>query len=421
LLSIAPAPDFHESDRIYVAYVGETAAGGGAGDIHVDAFRRSGAAVVREPVLSIPHSAEPDLYGGQLQFGPDGALYASFGDGGGVGDPFNDAQNVGTLLGKLIRIYPYPDSGAVYVVPGDNPFVGKGAFDEIWSYGLRDPWRFSFDRLNGDLVIADRGESQREEINLAPHEAGAPAGKGYNFGWDCREGSLEYGGETHEGCSVPEVLTDPVFEYSSQDLGGGGAHGCAITGGYVVRDESVPDLYGRYLYGDLCTGAVRSIDLSRVDPGATDRAEPALGVTPSTLSSFGEDSCGRVYIVTRTGQIDRIVGAQPNRCGLAAAQPSKAKRPKRTVVALRARRGEGDSPRVLLKARVRPCLENRFRRLVLMRDGYRTANKRVKGRCVVRFRARVVARRATFRALLSPRRGDARVLSRVVVVHRSGD
>jgi glucose/arabinose dehydrogenase len=416
LLSIAPAPDFGLSGRVYVAYTGTSAAGGVTGDIHVDSFRHSGGALIREPVLTVPHATEPDLNGGQLQFGPDGALYASFGDGGGTGDPFDDAQDVSNLLGKLIRIYPYPGTETPYVVPGDNPFVGTGAFDEIWSYGLRDPRRFSFDRLTEDLVIADRGESAREEINFAPDEAGAPAGKAYNFGWDCREGSIEYPGDQSDKCTDTEGLTDPAFEYSSADPGGGGAYGCSITGGYVVRDASVPDLYGRYLYGDLCTGQVRSIDLTASSPGSTDRAEPALATTPSTLSSFGEDSCGRVYIVTRIGQIDRIVGAQPNRCGLAApAPPAAKKRRRKPRVGLRALRRKGDPSRMLIKARVRPCVENRGRTLILKRDGRRLAKRRLKGRCVLRFGARVEDR-TTFRALL--RLGGGGIArSRRVVVH----
>jgi glucose/arabinose dehydrogenase len=133
LLSIAPAPDFHSSDRLYVAYTGELAAGGLAGDVHIDSFRHSNGALVREPVLSVPHSLEPDQNGGQVQFGPEGGLYASFGDGGGDGDPFDNAQDLQTPLGKLIRVYPYPGDTPSYVVPGDNPFVGKAAFDEIWS------------------------------------------------------------------------------------------------------------------------------------------------------------------------------------------------------------------------------------------------------------------------------------------------
>jgi hypothetical protein len=417
LLSIAPAPDFHSSDHLYVAYTGEVAAGGEAGDIHIDSFRHSKGVLIREPILSVPHSGEPDQNGGQVQFGPEGALYASFGDGGGDGDPFDNAQDLETLLGKLTRIYPFPGTTTSYVVPGDNPFVGTAAFDEIWSLGLRDPWRFSFDRLSGDLVIADRGENSREEIDLAPRLAGEAGGRGTNYGWDCQEGSIDYTGDSSETCTKKSPpLTDPVFDYPDQDPGDGSAHGCSITGGYVVRDQSVPDLYGRYLYGDFCLGAVRSIVLTAADPSSTDRPEPALSVSPSSLSSFGEDSCGRIYIVTRFGPVYRVVGDQPNACGQVASTPLPRAAPRRrTVVALRVWHGSRDLSIVRINARVTPCAENRRRRLILKQDGKRLASKRVRGRCVVGFRARV-ERRASFRALLPLGRGAGTVRSRTVLV-----
>ncbi len=422
LLSIVPAPDFHRTDRLYVAYTGELAAGTQAGDIHVDSFRHVAGALIREPILAMPHSLEPDQNGGQLQFGPEGALYASFGDGGGIGDPFNDAQDLESLLGKLIRIYPYPESNPPYVVPADNPFVHKAAFDEIWSLGLRDPWRFSFDRAGGDLVIADRGEETREEIDLGPRLVGKPGGRGANYGWDCREGSLPYGGDSSESCKELVDLIDPVFEYPDEDPQDGTAHGCSITGGYVARDPSVPDLAGRYLYGDLCTGVVRSLVLHAPSPAATDRAEPALSVPPSSgLISFGEDACGRVYIVTEAGPIYRIVGDGPRSCdALPPRTPLGPAARRRTVVAIRAWHGSRDRSIVRINARVRPCAENRHRRLILKRDGRMVASRRVRGRCVVGFKVQVEDR-AVFRALLPAHRGAGAARSRRVVVRGPQD
>ena len=414
LLSIAPAPDFHTSDRLYVAYTGKVAAGGEAGDIHIDSFRHSAGALVREPILDVPHSDEPNHNGGQLQFGPDGRLYASFGDGGGGGDPFDNGQDLETLLGKMIRIDPRPGAGLPsYVVPGDNPFIGMPAFDEIWSYGLRNPWRFSFDRGSGDMVIGDRGQNAREEIDLAPRLAGTVGGTGANYGWDCREGLIEYSGDSSEACGKTIGFIDPVFDYPHEDQQDGSAHGCSITGGYVVRDESVPDLYGRYLYGDFCLGAVRSIDLTAADPRSTDRAEPDLSVASLSLNSFGEDSCGRVYIVTRGGAVYRVVGGQPSPCDSAATTPEVKSRRRIPAVTLRLRRGR--VPFVRIHARVRPCAGNRGRRVILKRDGRRFARKRVIGRCVVRFRVPVRGR-ASFRALLPLGPGAGTVRSRKLVV-----
>lgn len=416
LLSIAPAPDFHHSGRVYVAYTGEAAAGDLAGDIHVDAFHHGGGARVRERILSVPHSLNADGNGGQLQFGPENALYASFGDGGGAGDPFDDAQHLERLLGKLIRIYPVPGNLPSYVVPADNPFIGQAAEDEIWSYGLRDPRRFSFDRDTGDMVISDVGQDAREEINLAPRLAGAAGGGGVNYGWDCQEGTIPFSGESSAACSETIPLTDPVFDYPHAAPPDGGAHGCSIVGGYVVRDETVPELYGRYLYGDYCVGAVRSIDLTAANPHSTDRAEPTLSVQPSVLTSFGEDSCGRLYITTRIGAVYRLVGGQSNACGLRSTPPPSATpRLRRPVVGLRAPRNRRDPSKVLIKARVRPCVENRGRRLILKRNGSRFARKRVRGRCVVKVRVRV-KRRTSFRALLPLGRGAGTVRSRRVVV-----
>jgi hypothetical protein len=249
----------------------------------------------RRPLLTIEHSEFSDHYGGQLQFGPDGYLYISTGDGGCCGDPLENAQDLESLLGKVLRIDPRPSGGDPYSIPPDNPFVGEPGEDEIWSYGLRNPWRFSFDRLTWDLVIGDVGEDAWEEIDYAP----APTvGRGMNFGWDCREGMHDY---EPEGCTGP--FAEPVFEYPNDETT------CSITGGYVVRDPTLGDLYGRYLYADLCASELRSLELNA--PLGSDRFEHGLGFP----ASFGEDSCARLYVMSfAMPQVYRLTGSEAPDC-----------------------------------------------------------------------------------------------------------
>ena len=224
-------------------------------------------------------------YGGSMQFGPDGLLYIGTGDGGSPGDSLGNAQSLGSLLGKILRIDPF--SGDPYAIPPTNPFVGvAGARPEIFAYGLRNPWRFSFDRATGDLVIGDAGESRREEIDYLP----APVPGGIDFGWNAYEGSLPFSGAPDPGA------TPPVFEYPHD----GGA--CVIVGGIVVRDPVVSTLTGRYIYGDWCTGQIHSLALGA--SGATDDQNTQLNVP--LLSSFGEDAGGCVYAVSLLGTVDRI-------------------------------------------------------------------------------------------------------------------
>ena len=250
-------------------------------------------------MLTVDHPVRANHNGGQLQFGPDGYLYIATGDGGGRGDPDGNAQDLESLLGKLLRIDPDPGSaGAPYTVPSDNPFAGAGtARPEIWSYGLRNPFRFSFDSLTGALVIADVGQGEREEVDYRP----APeAGRGANFGWNCREGLIAYP-EAPSSCSGLSIYTDPIYDYSHA-LGR-----CSITGGYVARAPGLADLFGRYVFADLCTGEIFSLDPS--EPPAPDgaRVEP---VSVGTPSSFGEDSCGRLYVASlQTGVVSRFTGS----------------------------------------------------------------------------------------------------------------
>lgn len=407
LLSVAPAPDFAASARFFAAYTGNTAAGGDEGDIHVDAFRHDGGTLVREPILTIGHAAMPNHNGGQLQLGPDGYLYVSTGDGGGGGDPLGSGQSLATLLGKILRIEPR-----------------AGATAEIWSYGLRNPWRFSFDRLTGDMAIADVGQGLREEVDLAPSPAaGVVGGAGANYGWNCREGAIEYP-SAPESCDGATGFTDPVFDYPHADPGGGQAHGCSITGGYVVRDASLGGLYGRYVYADFCIGEVRSLVLPATAGGrATDDRSEGIGVANPT--SFGEDSCGRIYVVSNGGAVYRLVGEQPASCpgagsnGQSGSLPSQAafaKKGKRPLVRLRvASRGDGTGRGLLLTARVLPCVGQEGASVQLNRGGRRLAAKPLGKRCHARFRT-AVARRATFRALLRGADGGTPVRSRRLVV-----
>ncbi len=314
MLSIAPAPDFESSGRIYATYTGTPQAGGAEGDVHLDSFRPNpaGAAPIREPILSVGHAQEANHNGGQLQFGPDGHLYMSLGDGGGTGDPFENGQDTEELLGKILRIDPHPGQAPAYSIPAGNPFAGTAGRDEIWAYGLRNPWRFSFDRATGDMVIADVGQSAREEIDIATSPvAGVVGGAGANYGWNCREGFIAYTNSA-AACATASGFTEPVFDYPHSDPGGGAAFGCSIIGGYVVRDASLGNLYGRYLYTDYCSKEIRSLVLPRGGGFASgDRSE---GLTVEKPTSFGEDACGRVYVASASGPVYRLEGPVPADC-----------------------------------------------------------------------------------------------------------
>jgi glucose/arabinose dehydrogenase len=236
-----------------------------------------------------------------IAFGPaDNYLYIGFGDGGDANDPGDRAQNPGELLGKLLRIdisiddFPL-DNLRNYGIPSDNPLVGQmGALGEIWSIGLRNPWRFSFDRQTRDLYVADVGQSAREEVNASTFASGA--GKGLNYGWKIMEGSICR--PPTMGCSMIG-LTLPVAEYDHS------AGACSITGGYVYRGTAVPALQGTYFYGDYCAGFVRSFKL---DNGiATDQADWMTLRPGGSITSFGEDAAGELYIMTQQGGLFRIV------------------------------------------------------------------------------------------------------------------
>jgi glucose/arabinose dehydrogenase len=294
LLSIAFAPDYATSGLFYVYFTDNH------GDLRIRQYSRSpntplaAAKGSGRGVMKIEHSRFPNHNGGQLQFGPDGKLYIGTGDGGGSGDPSENAQDGGSLLGKLLRINPGRGGGnRSFGVPARNPYAkarkGRGA---VFAKGLRNPWRFSFDRETGNLVIGDVGENRREEIDYETIKSA----RGANFGWDAFEGFARF--KSPEASAPPNRHDRPIHDYPT--AGGN----CAITGGYVVRDPELPSLSGRYLYADFCAGEIRSLipELG----GARDDGPVGLGRLEQ-LSSFGEDAAGHVYAASLQGGVYRFV------------------------------------------------------------------------------------------------------------------
>jgi glucose/arabinose dehydrogenase len=289
LLGLAFAPDYVRSGLFYVDY---TSAGG---DIEIVQYRRSASSpnrvdpVSARTVLRIEHHTFPNHNGGQLAFGPEGDLYIGVGDGGSEDDPDNNGQNTDTPLGKILRIAPKPGGG--YTIPSTNPFVGQaGKRPEIWAYGLRNPWRFSFDRTSGAMIIGDVGQDQQEEVDLVP----AGSGAGANYGWSVWEGDRRNKPGTAAHAIAPTLVASHSDGY------------CAIIGGYVVRDRSLPSLYGRYLFGDYCRPKIESVEFA--DGKAS--GLKATGLKVSATSSLGEDARGRIYITSLNGPLYRIAAAR---------------------------------------------------------------------------------------------------------------
>jgi glucose/arabinose dehydrogenase len=286
LLSVAFAPDYSRTGLFYVNFTDRN------GDTRVQEFRRSSAnpnradRASRRNVLFVDQPY-PNHNGGLNLFGPDRLLYIGFGDGGSGGDPQNRAQNLDTLLGKILRIDPRRSGSKPYRSPTSNPFAGRSGRDEIYAYGLRNPWRFSFDRKTGDLYIGDVGQNRFEEIDYAKRGTA----RGNNYGWSCFEGKSRY--DSSRSC--PNAVS-PVLIYP---LTGGN---CAVSGGVVVRDPGLPQLAGRYVYGDTCRGQIRTFRIS----GGTATGDRALGPKVSNLSSFGEDARGRVYLTSLDGPVYRL-------------------------------------------------------------------------------------------------------------------
>ncbi|MGQ0557642.1 MAG: PQQ-dependent sugar dehydrogenase [Nitrospiraceae bacterium] len=289
LLGLAFDPNYNANGQFYVHYTDAT------GAITIARFLRSSTNPnVANPnsqviLVSIPHPNFANHNGGMLAFGPDGCLYAAVGDGGSSGDPSNNAQNLRSRLGKLLRIDP-TTPGTACTSGTVNPFVLSGGDQLVWSYGLRNPWRFSFD--GADLYIGDVGQTAREEINVSQ---GPNAGRGLNYGWRLMEGLACFNPATN--CNNG-TLTLPIIDYTHDN----GA--CSVTGGYVYRGTALPVIQGTYFHADFCAGFVRSFRFN--NGSALDQTEWPL-LAASSITSFGQDGLGELYILTRGGTVSRIV------------------------------------------------------------------------------------------------------------------
>jgi glucose/arabinose dehydrogenase len=286
LLGLTFSPD---GARMYVHYTNKS------GDTRLDEYAMSGNAVdtaSRRQLLAVDQP-QPNHNGGELDFGPDGLLYLGLGDGGGAGDsgsghaPGGNGQSLETMLGKILRIDPTPSGGSQYTIPPGNPFADGGGLPEIWAYGLRNPWRFTWDRESGDMWIADVGQNAWEEVDFLP----AGEGAGANFGWNRLEGTHPFQGE------APRDAVPPILEYP---LDGGGA--CAAIGGYVYRGSNIPALSGAYVYSDYCDSTVRA--LVEQDGMVADRRD--LGVSANQITAFGEDQEGELYVLSQGDGLRRI-------------------------------------------------------------------------------------------------------------------
>jgi glucose/arabinose dehydrogenase len=312
LLGLAFAPDYSTSGKLYVFYTARPPVGAvvraNGSDLVISELQRANAdadhvdPASERVLLRIPHRLGEFENGGQLRFGPDGQLWIGTGDGGGDNDPFRNAQRVDpatndaargadALLGKILRVDPRPGDGCggACTIPATNPGFAQR---EVWALGLRNPWRFSFDRLTGDLVIADVGNSVFEELDLAP---GPDRGRGANYGWPAFEGTARVAGTDAPpaGC-----CTAPVLERAHAQPDGYNA----IIGGVVVRDPGLPALAGRYLYANLSSGLIQAVRLG----GGTVFDDRSTGLRAPALTSFGEDGCGRVYATTLDGVLYRL-------------------------------------------------------------------------------------------------------------------
>jgi glucose/arabinose dehydrogenase len=290
LLGLAFHPDYAENGRFFVDYTD-----------------RNGTSIVAEYAVSAddPNVADSgsarvllrveqpyaNHNGGMLAFGPDGYLYISLGDGGSAGDPQGNAQNPWTLLGSILRldVDTPPQGGAAYSIPVDNPYSDNGlGLPELWAIGLRNVWRFSFDRATGDLYLADVGQDQWEEVDF--QEAGFSGGA--NYGWNRYEGTHPY-----SGGDAPRGMVLPIAEYSHSE------GGCSISGGYVYRGADLPDLEGAYFFGDWCTGNIWATYRDEAEEWQTNLFLPTSG---HMITSFGEDEAGELYVVDHSGSLWRF-------------------------------------------------------------------------------------------------------------------
>jgi glucose/arabinose dehydrogenase len=291
LLGLAFHPRYPEDPRLYVAYTAKDDGANTLAEFRVSDDPAHADQGSRRVLLAIPDS-RPNHNGGMVAFGPDGYLYFGTGDGGGGGDPDRTAQDLGSLLGKILRLDV--SAGDPYAIPDDNPFAGTaGARPEIWAYGLRNPWRWSFDRATGDLFIADVGQNDFEEVDFEP----AGGGGGVNYGWSVMEGSHCF--RPPEGCNQAG-LTLPIYDFGRDD-------GCSVTGGYVYRGSEFPALEGRYFFTDYCGGWLRAL----LPDGEGAWAVEDVGTTNGGVSSFGEDEAGELYLVGDSdGTLYRLVAGE---------------------------------------------------------------------------------------------------------------
>jgi glucose/arabinose dehydrogenase len=236
----------------------------------------------------------PNHNGGDLNFGPDGLLYIGMGDGGSAGDPQRRASDLTSLLGKILRIDPAIGNGQPYTVPADNPFVGTDAAPEIWAYGLRNPWRFSFDRETGDLWIADVGQSSFEEVDVAPAEEGFDAGRGLNFGWSAFEGNAPYNDDV-----TVEQHTPPVYTYTRAD-------GCSISGGVRARGDGAGSLSGWYVFGDYCANTVWALEVLAGPEGFAAGRRVTLSTEVAAPTAVVDGPDGTVYALSHAGPVYRL-------------------------------------------------------------------------------------------------------------------
>jgi len=292
LLSMAFHPNYAQTGRFYIYYTDKFS------NIAIDEVKVSADANVADAnslkrIITIPHPTYTNHYGGMLAFGADGYLYAGTGDGGGAGDPSGNAQNLDSLLGKLLRLKVDDVIAPLYNVPADNPFVGQaGKRGEIWAYGLRNPWRFAFDNTTSSLYIADVGQGLKEEVDVV-----AAGLKPANYGWNTMEGTSCYNAAS---CSQ-QGLTLPVFEY---DHGTNNANGCSITGGFVYRGTALPELAGRYLYSDYCKGFLKSFLYAN---GAVSESKDWAVGDIGQVPAFGQDAAGELYMLSDSGKVYQII------------------------------------------------------------------------------------------------------------------
>lgn len=293
LLSVAFHPQYAANRHFYVYYVDND------GNLQIERFTAPTASsnvadpATALPIINIPHPTHSNHNGGQLAFGPDGFLYIGTGDGGSGGDPPNNAQNLNILLGKMLRLDVNSGNQVPYVIPPSNPFRDRtDARPEIWAYGLRNPWRFSFDRIDDVLYIGDVGQNRREEINAAPADK-----SGLNYGWRIMEGT---------SCFLPmsscdrAPLTLPIHDYARDD------GNCSVTGGFAYRGSAIPQIVGLYFFSDYCKGGLRSFRL--VNGAATDVREWNAGVGGG-ITSFGEDRNRELYVISHGGTVGKLVRA----------------------------------------------------------------------------------------------------------------